>query len=322
MKYLAAFYLLASGCLLTLTSCRNLPKVMPEHYKSELKALARLLEKNYVDAEKGRQMKSFLIAAAKNGRYGYITFLDSFAVEVTRDLQMLSRDSQLMLLVEQGPPIFITPGDQQDLPSPVRNAGFRKVSRMATDIGYVELVTFAPVDSISRRVLVEEMLKLLGARTLVIDLRKNDGGSQEMALLLSSYFFPSDSIIHLSAHYDRPTEMTTNYFTMPKVEGPRLADNPLYLLVGPETASTAEAFCYNLQVLGRATVVGTATAGRSRFTEVFEVGDFGLVTIIPTRKAVNPTTNSDWEEVGVQPDIKVDSSDALRFVLRLLGREQ
>ena len=41
----------------------------------------------------------------------------------------------------------------------------------------------------------------------------------------------------------------------------------------------------------------------------------GLGIFIPTGRAINPITNTNWEGVGVEPDIKVDSDKALETAL-------
>jgi len=62
--------------------------------------------------------------------------------------------------------------------------------------------------------------------------------------------------------------------------------------------------------LKRATIVGETTGGGAhpvrghRITEHFGIG-------VPFARAINPVTHTNWEGAGVEPDVKVDASQAL-----------
>jgi C-terminal processing protease CtpA/Prc len=87
----------------------------------------------------------------------------------------------------------------------------------------------------------------------------------------------------------------------------------LYILTGQQTFSAAEEFAYNLQALGRAKVVGERTGGGAhpgrthRIINQFEV-------FIPNGRAINPITKTNWEGVGVEPDIEVSQDNAFDLV--------
>jgi hypothetical protein len=48
------------------------------------------------------------------------------------------------------------------------------------------------------------------------------------------------------------------------------------------------------------------------------IGDHLLISV-PVRRAINPITHTNWEGVGVQPDVKVPSEQALETARRLIG---
>jgi C-terminal processing protease CtpA/Prc len=76
------------------------------------------------------------------------------------------------------------------------------------------------------------------------------------------------------------------------------------------TFSGAEEFTYNLKNLKRATIVGETTGGGAnpggpeRVSEHFEV-------FVPSGRAINPITKTNWEGTGIEPDVKVPEADAL-----------
>jgi C-terminal processing protease CtpA/Prc len=87
---------------------------------------------------------------------------------------------------------------------------------------------------------------------------------------------------------------------------------PVYVLTSPVTISAAEEFAYDLQALGRATVVGETTTGAAHLTAGGQVAPHLFITISIARP-INPVTKTNWEGVGVIPDIKVSARDALRI---------
>ena len=63
-------------------------------------------------------------------------------------------------------------------------------------------------------------------------------------------------------------------------------------------------------MLHRATQVGETTQGSAHAGVFHRIDDhFGMG--IPEVKVVNPYRKSDWEGVGVEPDVKVKAADAL-----------
>ena len=62
---------------------------------------------------------------------------------------------------------------------------------------------------------------------------------------------------------------------------------------------------------GRAVIVGETTGGGAHPGGVRRITDhFGIW--LPTGRAINPITGTNWEGVGIAPDIAVDPADALR----------
>jgi C-terminal processing protease CtpA/Prc len=98
---------------------------------------------------------------------------------------------------------------------------------------------------------------------------------------------------------------------MPFVPGPRYLDKKVYILTSRHAFSAPESFAYSLQALGRVTVVGEATAGGANPGREFPINEHFAI-FIPTGRAVNPVTGTNWEGVGVKPDIAVPSSAALK----------
>ena len=84
----------------------------------------------------------------------------------------------------------------------------------------------------------------------------------------------------------------------------------MFVLVSGTTFSGGEALAYDLRALGRVTVVGEVTRGGAHPSSVLSLGD-NVELRLPIARTVNPITGTDWEGVGVQPDVAVPAEQAL-----------
>ena len=99
-----------------------------------------------------------------------------------------------------------------------------------------------------------------------------------------------------------------------------MPDIPLYILTDKDVFSAGESFTYNLQALKRATVIGETTKGGAHITRSFRISDL-FKAKIPWGRSINPITGTNWEGVGVIPDIEVDPDDALDVALEKAREE-
>jgi tetratricopeptide (TPR) repeat protein len=197
----------------------------------------------------------------------------------------------------------------------IRNnkAGFREVKRFDGNIGYFDLRSFAPLFD-GGAVADHYMALLADSDAIIVDLRKNGGGSPAMVQYLCSYFF--DKKVHLNSLYYREGDRTEEFWTLERVEGKKMPDVPLYVLTSSYTFSGAEEFSYNMQTQKRATLVGETTGGGANPGGSFPLGG-QLGVFIPTGKAINPITGTNWEGIGVVPEVKTSADEALDKALEL-----
>ena len=198
--------------------------------------------------------------------------------------------------------------DQRASEEAKRNFGFECVRRLPGNVGYLDLRGFIPPPKAAPTAHAA-MAFLANADAVIIDLRENGGGHPEMVQLLCSYFF-SPEPVHLNDLYFRPEDRTDEFWTLKELPGARLIDQPLFLLTSGYTFSAAEEFAYNLQSLKRATIVGEITGGGAhpggphRLTDHFSV-------FVPSGRAINPVTKTNWEGVGVKPEVVCSAPVAL-----------
>jgi len=144
---------------------------------------------------------------------------------------------------------------------------------------------------------------------MIIDLRRNGGGEPSSVAHLMSHFFAPGDVRHLNDIYTRPTDATQQYWTNPSV-GVRYT-GPVYVLTSPRTFSGGEEAAYDFQTQKRATLIGEATGGGANPGDFVAIGE-GFGAFIPTGRAINPITKTNWEHTGVKPDIAVPAADALK----------
>lgn len=121
--------------------------------------------------------------------------------------------------------------------------------------------------------------------------------------------------------YDRGSDRTEEYWTSDAVDGPRYGGGrKVYLLTSGDTFSAAEDFAYALKNLKRATLIGAGTGGGAHPGRERRFNDhFGA--IVPTARTINPITHTDWEGVGVVPDVAIDPDDALDHAQLMILRD-
>ena len=91
---------------------------------------------------------------------------------------------------------------------------------------------------------------------------------------------------------------------------------PVFVLTSARTFSGAEEFAYDLQTQKRATIVGETTGGGANPGGPVPL-PYGMTLFVPTGRAINPITKTNWEGTGVKPDVAVPADSALAVAHRL-----
>jgi hypothetical protein len=282
-------------------------------------ALKRL-EAEYVFPELATKMIEAIRKRQANKAYADIKTGQALAERLTKDLRAVSNDKHLRVMcsTEKLPALPHDAGKHRE-PSPQMkeemrqmgqwmNAGYCKVERLSGNIGYLELEGFLPAD-VAEEPAAAAMNFLANTDALIIDLRHNGGGDPEGVALLCSYFF-GEKPVHINSLYSRTENKTTDYWTRKEVAGKRYLGKDVYVLISPRTFSGAEEFAYDLQTQKRATLVGETTGGGAHPGGMVPLGDHFLM-FVPTGRAINPITKTDWEGVGVKPEVAVPADKAL-----------
>src|SRR6185295_4025347 len=127
---------------------------------------------------------------------------------------------------------------------------------------------------------------------------------------LCTYFFDGRPV-HLNDLYWRASDATQQFWTLSYVPGRRYVNKDVYVLTSGRTFSAAEEFSNNLKTLKRATIVGETTGGGANPGGMARLSDH-FAAFVPTGRAINPITKTNWEGTGVEPDVKVPKEQALK----------
>ena len=279
-------------------------------------SLSEKLRSNYVFPDVAKNLSAALISKNVHGGYEKATNTDSFSDALSEDLRDLGKDGHFRVAYAPGAHPHATTlhddkpskQEQEAMRQEVVEMGYgiQRVERLTGNIGYMELRAFGPTDLVGPA-LSSAMTLLSGTDALILDLRRNSGGEPSTVAYLMSHLFAAGDRRHLNDIYTRPTGKTDQYWTTASVQ-PHYS-KPVYVLTSPRTFSGGEEFAYDAQTQKRATLVGEITGGGANPGDDFSIGhDF--VAFIPTGRAINPITHTNWEHVGVKPDIAVPAADA------------
>jgi len=280
--------------------------------------IGQVLRDNYVYPETAEKMQRGVEQKLKSGAYDAINAPGAFAEAVSEELRAISKDKHLHFRYDPEAVMHQEresskseeerrkERDEQLQEAQRDNFGFRKVERLAGNVGYLDFRYFASPDQAGATA-IAALQMLAGCDAILIDLRQNGGGEPAMIQLMTSYFFSEPT--HLNDIYSRRDDKTENFWTLPYVPGRKMEDVDLYVLTSSTTFSGAEEFSYNLKNLKRATLVGETTGGGAHPVDG-KVVQAKYVLMVPFARAINPISKTNWEGTGVAPDVAVPADQA------------
>lgn len=255
-----------------------------------LEGVAELVERHYFDPE----------VAARGADEVRGIALDA---EGSTPAQLAERATALLRAHDRHFGVQVGAWQSRRRREPVDRSGPFIEARVVGSVGVLLVREFEDADDESMAQIARDALaRVADCDAVVLDLCDVPGGWPTMVELLIGAFVgrePAHVLTFVSR--DEPFES----WSRPSGVAPALAEVPLFVAVDAGTASAAESCAYALQSLGRATIVGAATAGAANPGDAFEA-DAGFSVFISTGSPIDPRTGGNWEGVGVVPDIAAD----------------
>ncbi|MBX7457166.1 S41 family peptidase [Qipengyuania sp. 1NDH17] len=309
--------------LLALPSLSQAADVDAAEQRAALEHSIELIETRYVGTQHIDRLTAVLRALAlelDQERDG-----EEFAAMVTQRLREASGDGHLGLSYSEQPIADpVEGGEQLTLNDDFEewygagvNNGVQKIERLEDNVMLLDLRVFPP-PSMGAETIAAAMNTVAQGDALIIDLRKNGGGAETVLLVMGYLVEPGSPFM---STYNRPRDEWTHESVPAWVPGKRFgSDKPLYILTSRRTFSAAEALAYSLQAMGRATIVGEVTGGGAHPFEYRKVSTHFALDL-PEAMSRHPLTGTNWQDVGVKPDVEVPREEALEVALRLAREE-
>lgn len=298
--------LISSCCFLFMMQPIVAQNIENEQKAEVLKNLISELKNSYIDESKAVEMADHLNENIWNGNYDSIQSATEFAFVLTQDLRSISNDLHLEVLYSDSP-LQAESNEEAWLKDLLENNGYgvRQKKILEGNIGYLEIPFFGPITHCADS-LFEAMKFISETDALILDLRECRGSlDPDMIPFFSGYFF--DQPVHLFDFENRKKNTLRQMWSAAYVPGPKYLDKPLFILTSGRTFSGGEEFAYDMKHLGRAKLLGQVTKGGANPKYPVQLSENFLVTI-PMERSVNSVTGTNWEAVGVQPDVEMHAA--------------
>ena len=237
--------------------------------------VAELVRNQYVFADIGEHIASLLEDRYADGAYAGAGTAERLSGLVTTDLQSVNADKHLRLRFHLDPlPDYDADddGEMATYAAMARDdmAGIRRIERLVGNVGLICFADLFYPAAIVGSSLAAAMSLIADTTALIVDLRENIGGDPGAVSMVISYLL--DASTHLNSMVHRDVTQTTQHWSLPWVPGPRFGGTkPIWVLISSTTFSGGEELAYELQQLGRATLVGERTGGGAHAREGFVV---------------------------------------------------
>lgn len=291
------------------------PQLTTAQKREIAEAFAKKVETTYVLEEPARAIAKAVRERIAKGEYDALASAQELAARLTSDARAVHADGHLQVaLAKNAIPAAYNP----DLPPSADvkkeafeeyrkiNFGMAEARRLDGNVGYLDVVLFPPLE-MAKPTIDAAMAFVAHTDALIIDARRHDGGDPETVAYLVSWFVPEGALINET--FTRANGNVTQY-RGGKLPAARYA-RKVWVLTSRGTFSGGEELAYDLQAFKRATLVGEITGGGAHPTRAYRIHE-RFYAMIPFRRSINPITKTNWEGVGVKPDVAVAASDALK----------
>ena len=165
----------------------------------------------------------------------------------------------------------------------------------------------------------EELIKALeaaksaGVSDIIVDLRDNSGGRLTTTVNILDYILPEGLILRVDGSNDELKK--AEYYS-----DASCYDANFVVIVNSGTASASELFTQSLRDYGLATVVGTRTYGKGTVLTQYKLDNGGYLSL--STAMYYTASGTCVEDVGIEPDYRVELSDPLYYKLTIDEDEQ
>ena len=274
----------------------------------------RIIAERYVLPERRPVLDAALAEGLASGRYA-VTDPAELAERINADLDRAGHDRHLNFRFDPQQAAMRAAGgaeepDESAFLRQVRaaNHGVTALRLLPGNVRYMEYDGFMWIGPESAAALDNAMRFLGGGDAVIIDLRRNGGGSPEAVQYIVSHFLPAGR--PLMSFYMNGSATADRNETLAEVPAGRMVGKPLYVLISGGTASAAEEFTGHVNGYHLGELIGENTAGAGFRNDIVPVQGRFLLSVSVGR-AVLAATGRDWEAVGFAPTVPTPVAGAL-----------
>jgi hypothetical protein len=184
---------------------------------------------------------------------------------------------------------------------------FAIVGRTKGDgFGYFLMLRQSAANEADVKTAVEAIQKLRSAPAFVVDLRRANGGNENLALLIASQFCAKKTVYAKSKYRDGPEhDHFGQAFERVLPRSPDAYTRPVVCLIGPGAVSSGEGFVKMMKCLPHVSTVGMPTRGASGNPKPWPLSRTRLTVYYSSWVDMLPNGEV-YEGVGIAPDTRVD----------------
>jgi len=160
-------------------------------------------------------------------------------------------------------------------------------------VGYIRIPAFEERVDVQFEGVIE-ILREQGAESLIIDLRFNPGGREEIMCRMLDLLLPEGVIMQRVNKLEETTVVNSDAACV---------DMPIAVVINGYSFGVSEFFAATLQEYGAAVIVGDQTAGKCYAQSVYELSD-GSAIALSTSEYVTPQGRT-LQDTGVVPDVSI-----------------
>lgn len=284
------------------------PEINARIRKEVLSELARVLEFQYAIPGTATKLAELVRTKQAKNAYKGIKTAPDLARALTDDLYAVAHDKHLSVGFSLAPMLPGPPSEEELSQMRKSNGEIRKVEILDGNVGYMRVNGVPPLDT-ARSAVAAAFAFLKNTDALIIDNRGNGGGDPNTVALYVSYLSEGEPYVINTFHW-RVGNYVEEFRTTDLGELAYGAQKPVFVLTSHSTFSGGEELTYDLQVSKRALVIGEVTGGGAHPAGPVPLRHQFFV-VVPGAQGVNPITGTNWEGVGVKPDVPVPAATAL-----------
>jgi hypothetical protein len=278
----------------------------------------KILAANYVLPEVRPKLDAALAKGLAAGRYD-VSDPQVLAERINADMDAVAHDKHLGMHYDPrqskelasrpaGAGADDAPPSEDEIRQATKfNHGILELKVLDGNIRYMELLGFFWGGRKTEEAYDNAMRFLRDGDAVIIDLRRNGGGSPDAVRYLISHFVEANRPLVTFYMKGQSGETLKSLASLP---AGRLTGKPLYVLTSGRSASAAEEFIGHVAGYKLGELIGENSAGAGFRNEFFPVAG-GYVISVSVGRAVLASTGKDWEGVGIAPTTKTDVDKAL-----------